>query len=76
MLHKHLHFASALLLAACSPTQPSPDPSASAESSSGESPAVESPAVESPLAGDLRILGTEPFWGCAATPELLRQTLQ
>jgi uncharacterized membrane protein len=62
MLRKSLVLASAVIMAACSPTEPSPGEASPAGSSSAGTPAVESPAPESPLAGDLRILGTEPFW--------------
>ena len=57
MLDRHLVIASAILLAACSPGKSSSEEPVSAEPSSAAPP-----AADSPLAGDLRILGTEPFW--------------
>jgi uncharacterized membrane protein len=62
MLHKHLVFASAVLLAACSPDDPPAGETSPAEAPAAEIPAAAAPASASPLAGDLRILGTEPFW--------------
>ncbi len=62
MLHRLLLLASALALAACSPGESAPEAPAATAPAIAAPPATATPAVESPLAGDLRILGTEPFW--------------
>lgn len=67
MLHRHLVFVFAALLTACTPSDPaSQEPSAAASAPAApsltEPPFAGAASAASPLAGDLRILGTEPFW--------------
>jgi uncharacterized membrane protein len=66
MLHRHLVLAFAMLLAACTPGKPSSEEPSSAAPAPAAPSLTEPPfvgaATDSPLVGDLRILGTEPFW--------------